>query len=1172
MSANGLFDLLLELPGYQTLSAAVREHKTPVLATGVIDSQKCHVCAGLLQASLSAARPAVIVTHSELKAREMEADMRRFLRDDVKLYPSKDIIFYAADVKSADIIKQRFAVMQSLFEGKNACVILSSEALLDRLTPPDIFRAHILSLASGDVFSIEELSKRLVYMGYERVSLVEAPGHFAVRGGILDVYTTIYENALRIDFYGDEVDSIRLLDTYSQRSVESIASAQIYPMRELVYDGETLERAVHAIASECETACARAEKNGLSEEAGHLRRHMEGLLEKLRSELSFPGVDEYIQYFYPEDVNLFDYLPQNTLLFFDEPARAGQHVETVLAEFTESIQNRILKGIMLPSQTDMVFSYARILTRANAFDTVLLSSVTQTVKDFRLRDIAGFTVKSTPSFQYVSLAEDLAFWRKEQYRILLLTDSKYQGQKLAEEIVGMGYTARYFEDLEGAPLEKATVTIARGALRSGFEYPLIKAAIVSVLKTAEEKKKKSRTRQKASKIESFTDLRVGDYVVHDNHGIGIYEGIEQITIDGVSRDYLKLAYADGGHLYVQTSQMDMIQKYIGGEGVHARLNKLGGSEWTKSKSRARKAVAILAQELVDLYAKRQSSKGFVFAKDTVWQKEFEEMFPFEETEDQLRAIEDVKCDMETGKVMDRLICGDVGYGKTEVAIRAAFKAAQDGKQVAYLVPTTILAQQHYNTFRQRMRDFPINVEMLSRFRTAKEQRLTIARLRDGLCDIVIGTHRILSADMKFHNLGLVIVDEEQRFGVGHKEKLKSLRENVNVLTLTATPIPRTLHMSLTGIRDMSMLEEPPQERRPVQTYVMEYNAEFVRDAISRELARGGQVYYLHNRVQNIAEEASRVAALAPDAKVAYAHGQMSERELENIMLDFIEGAVQVLVCTTIIETGLDIPNVNTIIIQSADCMGLSQLYQLRGRVGRSNRLAYAYLMYRKDKVLREDAEKRLQTIREFTEFGSGFKIAMRDLEIRGAGNLLGSEQHGHMDAIGYDMYCKLLSEAVSQIRGDQPAEEFETFIDITINAFIPSNFIQDEEQKLEIYKKISLISGQQDYYDVQEEIEDRYGDIPKSAANLLTIALLKADAHKAGVLSIVQKPHGIIVTFKGDANVDPLRLMKEVEKRRKNLLFAQAPSPCLTYKLASAGVASALKEIRDILRAVVTAP
>ncbi|MDR2750316.1 MAG: transcription-repair coupling factor [Clostridiales bacterium] len=1151
-----LLKLLDGLDGYKRIRNCMERGRTPVMVNGCAESQKCHLAAGLI---VEMSKASVIVASSELKAKAIYEDMRLFLDDRVKLYPAKDIIFYSADLKSTEILKQRFAALKSIFDGENPCIVLSADALLDRLPPKSELRKSVISLKPGDIVSLGSLAKSLSRIGYERVELVEAPGHFAIRGGILDIYTAIYDYALRIDFFDDEVESIKFLDTYSQRSIEVLSECVIYPMRELVYDDERLEDALRKLSMEATQAMAQASDRGDAELADKIAEHAQEMARKLRAGSS--GADECVNYFYPDSVSLFSYLPEDSLVFMDEPNRIASQLELVLTEFSESIHNRIMKGMMLPSQANLVFSYPQLAAMAGRFKLALMSSAAATSQEAEIAETVYLNVKPHPVFQIQNLEDELKKWRESETRVFMLAGARYQAQRLADEIVSLGFSAAYEGEEDADP---RTVIICRGALKSGFEYPEVKT-IVTTVSAATEKKRKRRVRQAGAKIESFTDLRPGDYVVHDNHGIGMYEGIEQIQVDGISRDYLKLNYADGGILYISTSQMDLIQKFIGGDGAKPKLSKMGGVEWSKAKNKARKAVAILAKDLVELYAKRQNSKGVVYTKDNVWQKEFEDNFEFQETEDQLLAIEDVKADMESGKVMDRLICGDVGYGKTEVAIRAAFKTTQDGRQVAYLVPTTILAQQHFNTFTTRMKGFAVQVEMLSRFRTQQEQKGTIERLKNGTCDIVIGTHRLLSKDVVFKNLGMVIVDEEQRFGVTHKEKLKALKGNVNVLTLTATPIPRTLHMSLAGIRDMSVLEEPPQERQPIQTYVMEFSPEFVRDAITREIGRGGQVYYLHNRVMNIEEEAKRVGDLVPEASVAFAHGQMSERELETIMLRFISGELQVLVCTTIIETGLDISNVNTIIIQDADYMGLSQLYQLRGRVGRSNRLAYAYLMYRRDKVLAEVAEKRLQTIREFTEFGSGFKIAMRDLEIRGAGNLLGAQQHGHMDAIGYDMYCKLLAEAVGELSGTPRAEDFDTFVDAPVSACIPPEYIPNEEQKLEIYKKISLISNTTDYAEVKEEIEDRYGTLPKTVDSLLFIALLKASAHAAGVLSVVQKGRAIVATFKSDIKLNQDKIAKAVTAQKGRLLFTQSGAPSLTYKMQQEEAMAAFRMMKKIL-------
>ena len=710
---------------------------------------------------------------------------------------------------------------------------------------------------------------------------------------------------------------------------------------------------------------------------------------------------------------------------------------------------------------------------------------------------------------------------------------------------------------------------AYGHITEGYEYPLLKFTVIAESDIfGNVKKKKKRKIYEGRKIQSFSELKPGDYVVHENHGLGIYQGIEKIEVDRVAKDYMKIAYDKGGNLYIPATQLDLIQKYASADAKKPKLNRLGSQDWVKTKTRVRGAVKEIAKDLVELYAARQNQEGFVYGKDTVWQKEFEEMFPFEETEDQLLAIEAVKRDMESSKIMDRLICGDVGYGKTEIAIRAAFKAVQESKQVVYLVPTTILAQQHYHTFQQRMRDFPVRVDLMCRFRTSAQQKKTIEDTKKGLVDIVIGTHRVLSDDLKFKDLGLLIIDEEQRFGVQHKEKIKKLKENVDVLTLTATPIPRTLHMSLIGIRDMSVLEEAPQDRMPIQTYVMEYNDEMVREAIERECARSGQVYYVYNRVEDIAEIAAHIQKLVPDVNVAFAHGQMREQELERIMCDFIDGEIDVLVSTTIIETGLDISNVNTMIIHDADRLGLSQLYQLRGRVGRSNRMAYAFLLYRRDKMLKEIAEKRLAAIREFTDLGSGFKIAMRDLEIRGAGNLLGAQQHGHMEAVGYDLYCKMLNEAVKHLKGEMEEEDYTTTIDLNIDAYIPDTYISNEYQKLDIYKRIAAIESEEEMEDMVEELIDRFGDIPKKVEMLLTVAQLKALAHKVYVTAVEQKGDTYTFAMYERAKVCPEKIPALLKEFRDDLAFKAEP-PTFIYRKKRINkrdkTESALEVVKNVL-------
>jgi len=1139
---NGLLAPLSSLNSFIGLIDALKKKRSPLFVTGVMDSQKAHLTAGMTGV-LSC--PVLFVASSEQKAAEIHGDLRFFYRNKALLFPSKDIVFYGADVRSVEILKRRFETLNALISGETAAVCCSVEALFDRLSPPGIFKDSIIKLSAGERITIAALAERLVYTGYERADSVEGAGQFAVRGGILDVCTAVNDMAYRIEFWGDEIDSIRVMDMKTQRSVEKKERVTLFPMRELVYDEATRVKAAAKIEKELERTAAAFEASSCGESADRLRESID---------LNSKGLDSYFKYFYEEETTLLDYLDKNTLIIFDEPPRIAERAENVLAEYGESVKNRILAGYLLPGQADMVVPYPRVLAASARFAQVLFSTVMRSVRDFSPKETIHFSIKSSGVVknQIQLLLDDLRYLMKNNYRALILAGARTRCENLAHEITEAGISCVYIETLDGAALTPGVVTVSKGSLSKGFEYQDIRLVVITDREIFGEEKKVRRTRAKnRNRIESFLDLKIGDYVVHDSHGIGVYRGIEKIISDGAYKDYMKVSYADGGSLFIPANQMDAVQKYIGGEGVKPKLNKLGGADWQKAKSRTRAHVKIQAGELLELYAARQGRTGFKYSPDTVWQAEFEETFPFEETEDQLISISEVKADMEDQKVMDRLLCGDVGYGKTEVAIRAAFKAVQDGKQVAYLVPTTILAQQHFNTFTQRMKDFPIEIEMLSRFRTPSQQRVSVENLRSGRSDIVIGTHRILSKDIAFKNLGLVVIDEEQRFGVAHKEKLKHLRANVDVLTLTATPIPRTLHMSLTGIRDMSVLEEPPLERQPVQTYVMENNPEFVRDAINRELARGGQVYYLHNRVVNIEEAAQRVRVLVPEANVAYAHGQMPERELESIMKDFIDGEVQVLVCTTIIETGLDIGNVNTIVIQDADKMGLSQLYQLRGRVGRTNRIAYAYLLYRKDKVLDEVAEKRLQAIREFTAFGSGFKIAMRDLEIRGAGNILGAEQHGHMDAVGYDLYCRLLADAVTELKGDAPKKDFQTSIDIKINAYIPDYYIEDEETKLNIYKKISVIGNEKDFYDCRDELADRFGEVPACVQNLLDVALLKASAHDASVESVVEKPGAYLFMFAKNTELSGPKLTELIKNHRGKVYYSQVPSPYLTYKTES---------------------
>lgn len=1137
-----------ENKNFNTLLDFLKSKKTPLLLSSVLESQKSHIVYDVFK---NFSNSSIIICENELKAKNFYDDLKLFFKDKVFYYPSKDVVFYSADVKSRDIIKYRFDVIKNILSNDNIVIVLSIEALFDRLVKKEIFEKFILNFKIGDTLNIEELSKKLIFMGYEKSASVEGIGQFAIRGGIIDIFSPIFENAFRIELWGDEIDSIRLLDSFSGRSIENIDNITIYPMRELVYEEDNIQIAIKNILKEFENTKNTLEKNNKNDELDRLTIHVQETIEKLKNQKTFSGIDKFIQFFYEDNTTLLDYVKSNTILYFDEPNRIREKADIVKNEFLESLKGRILKGEILPCQNKMIFDYDEILNFTKNFEKILLVNISQTLKDFNPKEIIDFNVKSSiiEKNSLEKLYDELKYYKSLNYTIVFLASGTTRCERLEREFNENNINTIFLNEEklnDDYIIHKGIVYIIRGSLNKGFEYPDDKFIVLTdkELFGEEKKKKKASKKKKGAKIESFTDLKIGDYVVHDNHGVAVFRGIEKMVTDGVSKDYLKLGYEDDGILYVSVNQLDMVQKYIGGGSSAPKINKLGGKQWGVAKAKAKKAIQLLAKDLVELYAKRQQAKGFMYSKDNIWQTEFEDSFPFEETDDQLNAIQDVKNDMESSKVMDRLICGDVGFGKTEVAIRAAFKAVQDNKQVVFLVPTTILAQQHYQTFIDRMKNFPINIEMLSRFRTAKQQKEALVGLEKGIVDIIIGTHRILSKDINFKDLGLIIIDEEQRFGVKHKEQLKSLKDNVDVLTLSATPIPRTLHMSMAGIRDMSLLEEPPRERMPVQTYVLEYDIESIRNAINRELARGGQVYYLHNRVNNIEEETIKLQNLVPDAVVSFAHGQMSERELEKAMLGFMKNEINVLVCTTIIETGLDISNVNTIIINDADHMGLSQLYQLRGRVGRSNKTSFAYLMYKKDKILQEVSEKRLQTIKEFTEFGSGFKIAMRDLEIRGAGNLLGSQQHGHMDIIGYEMYCKLLDQAVRELKGEEVEKEFETLIDIAVNAFISPTYIENETQKLEMYKKISTIKTEADFFDVQDELEDRFGTIPKVVQNLLNIALMKSYSNNIGVNKISQCGNSISVRFNENNKVN-IEKFKTLLSSSNNLSF----NGTLTYKI-----------------------
>ncbi len=1086
---------LYELGEFEEITKLLSKPQAAVSLMGCVDSQKLHMAYGLSEGF----KYKIIVTYNDLRAKAIFEDCKLYDKN-VTMYPAKDLIFYQADIHGNQIVTERIKALRRVIEGRPLTVVTTFDSFMTPQVPLSVLEKNVIHIDCQAPVNERRLAQKLVEMGYEKNYQVESPGQFSIRGGIIDIFDLTEENPYRIELWGEEVESIRSFDILSQRSIEKLQSIRIYPATEMVLTAEEMKKGMERVEAESQKCGDRFRKEFKTEEAHRITSQIKELKEQIFEFREAANLESYIRYFYPETVSFMELFDKDkSCIFIDEPARVKEHADAVELEFRESMMHRMEKGYALPGQADILFGSEEVAARMAKNRVVTLAAIDLKNSLFKADKKFDIGAKSVASYNnsFEALLKDLKRYKKGGYRVLLLSGSRTRAKRLAEDLRNEELTGFYSED-PFREIQPGEIMTFYGRAQKGFEYPLIKFVVISEsdIFGAEKKKKRKVKKYEGQKINGFNDLKVGDFVVHENHGLGIYKGIEKVEVEKVVKDYIKIEYRDGGNLYILATGLDVIQKYASADARRPKLNKLGTQEWSRTKSKVKGAVNEVAGDLVELYAVRQQREGFVYGKDTVWQQEFEEMFPYEETEDQMTAIAATKKDMESAKIMDRLICGDVGYGKTEIAIRAAFKAVQEGKQVVYLVPTTILAQQHYNTFVQRMKDFPVRVDLLSRFRTPAEQKKTAEDLRKGLVDIVIGTHRVLSKDIVFKDLGLLIIDEEQRFGVAHKEKIKKMKENVDVLTLTATPIPRTLHMSLIGIRDMSVLEEAPEDRLPIQTYVLEYNEEMVREAIVRELSRNGQVYYVYNRVNNIADIASGIAELVPEANVAFAHGQMKEHELEKIMYDFIGGEIDVLVSTTIIETGLDISNVNTMIIHDSDNMGLSQLYQLRGRVGRSNRTAYAFLMYKRDKMLKEVAEKRLAAIKEFTDLGSGFKIAMRDLEIRGAGNLLGSKQHGHMQAVGYDLYCKMLNEAVKNLKGMKTEEDFNTSVDLDVDAFIPPSYIMNEFQKLDIYKRIAGIDNSAESDDMKEELLDRFGEIPKSVDNLLRIALVRVNAHK----------------------------------------------------------------------------
>ncbi|MFD1773643.1 transcription-repair coupling factor [Paenibacillus rhizophilus] len=1115
---EGLIEAFSKDSDFQSVTRGVAAGMKEQLISGLSGSARQIMLAALHQET---SRPLLIITHNMFSAQKIADDLQEALSPDrVLLYPANELVAAETAVSSPETVAQRIEVLNKCSRGFRGIVVAPYSGVRRLLPDPQAMASAQITISQDGSVQLESFLGTMIEMGYERVERVENRGELSVRGGILDFYPMNTELAYRVELFDEDVDSIRTFDPADQRSIDKVRSVTITPAKEIIASRAQLEAAADKasvmLERQLEKTADRQAKIRLREEIGRE-------LEHLREGTYFSEIYKYISLLYPEQSHLYDYMERDTLLVLDEPARLLETSKQLERDESEWNLHLLQNGKTLPDLHLSVDSDTVIYRRP--FQSLFMSIFLRQVPHVQPQNILGFISRGMQDFhgQMNVLKSEMERWHKSGVQVVMLAGGEERMDRIRRVLLDYGIQEP---------------TIIQGNLGSGFELPSIHLAVITEGELFSQKQRKARKVSKnidnAERIKSYTELKIGDYVVHQNHGIGKYMGIGTLEVSGIHRDYMHILYAGGDKLSVPIEQIDLIQKYVGSEDKEPKVYKLGGNEWTRVTNKVRSSVQDIADDLIKLYAERQSAPGYGFEKDTPEQQEFEEMFPYDETRDQMRAIGEIKKDMEQNRPMDRLLCGDVGYGKTEVAIRAAFKSAIEGKQVAVLVPTTILAQQHYETFRERFSSYPINIQVLSRFRSRKEQNETIKGVRQGTVDIVIGTHRLLSQDLVFKDLGLLIVDEEQRFGVTHKEKLKKLKTNVDVLTLTATPIPRTLHMSMLGVRDLSVIETPPENRFPVQTYVVEYSQTLVREAVERELGRGGQVYYLYNRVQGIQEMASQIQMLVPEARVGIGHGQMSESELEKTILDFLDGEYDVLVSTSIIETGVDIPNVNTLIVHDADKMGLSQLYQLRGRVGRSNRIAYAYFTYQRDKVLTEVAEKRLQSIKEFTELGSGFKIAMRDLSIRGAGNLLGAEQHGFIASVGFDLYSQMLAEEIRKRKvsvlgeEDHSLKEGNTVIDLAIDAYLPSEYIYDSVQKIEIYKKVAAVSTFEDAAELEDELLDRFGELPEAVVNLLSVARLKIYGKWYGIDSMNRRGDEVLLNFYEDraALIDTGKLAK----------------------------------------------
>ena len=1125
------------LDGYRPYESIVNNlDRAPISVAGVAQSARAHIIASVRE---NVKGNTLIVTYSDMESRAMLSDLELYT-DNAVMFPSKDYVFYNIEAMGRAKENARLAVLDKIVSG-GVTVVASVDALMTYTADVKKFIKHTVQLSIGDVCDISKLCSDLADMGYKREEMIEGTGQFSVRGGIIDIFPPNYDMPSRIELWGDEVDSIRSFDIETQRTVENTNNVRIIPATEALCTQKRRDEVI----LELKRRAKSYEKNGNLQYVKTLNSDIEAFSERH----TFPSIDKYVSMIYDNIPSVIDYFSMDSVVFVLDPKRVCERFKSFIWEQNETLVDLCENGLLPDTKPELYRDGTDIINTLAQMKLISLEMLSHTRNAFSYNHIESIDSKTTVSFhgKLEYLFDDLNRWQNDGYTVVVLAPTATRAKNLAGVFTERGIRARISEDMT---FTSGETVIMKGVCSGGFEYPEIKFVLVceqEIYKS--ERSRASRRRDNASRIKAYTDISVGDYVVHAAHGIGQYCGLHNMTVDGISKDYLKIQYKGSDVLYVPVDQLNLLYKYSGNSEEKAvKLNRLGTQEWTRTKKKAKDSTDKLAKELIKLYAQREEISGHAFSEDTPWQREFEDTFRYNETTDQLRSIEEVKADMEKATPMDRLLCGDVGFGKTEVALRAAFKAVCDSKQVVYLCPTTILAMQHFETFTSRMADFPITVEMLSRFRTAKQQTEILKKLKDGRVDIVIGTHRLLSDDVKFKDLGLLIVDEEQRFGVAHKEKIKALKSNVDVLTMTATPIPRTLHMAMTSVRDMSVLTEPPSSRYPVTTYVLEHDETVVCDAIRNELSRGGQVFYLYNRVSGIYHKAEWLKSKFPDVNIAVGHGKMNEAELEDIMYDMVNGTTQILVCTTIIETGLDIPNANTIIIENADRMGLAQLYQLRGRVGRSNRGAYAYLTYKRDKVLSDMSSKRLSAIREFTEFGSGFKIAMRDLEIRGAGNLLGAEQHGHMDNVGYDMYCKLLGESINEAKGQTANVNPEVTVDIDINAYIPERYIPSPNQRIDIYKKIAAIETEDDKLEICDELTDRYGDMPKPVMNIISVATLKLYAADVGCIELLRKGRLLTLRF-SDGMLSGEVVFGLDKKYPARVKVSNSEVPALTLKL-----------------------